>query len=99
MRLPATARSVEGNGSTDPLTQALEHQLSHPATSPEFDLHRGVNQVLADLGMTTADCCCKLAFYGRDPILPSRIRFGTITASSPGSPSSAISRLLRKSAL
>src|SRR6516164_2187997 len=30
---PATAQSVEGNGSTDLLTKALEYQLSHPATS------------------------------------------------------------------
>src|SRR5262249_38775941 len=50
---PATARSVETNGSTDPLTKALDYQLSHPATSPEFDLHRGLNEVLANVAMTT----------------------------------------------
>ena len=47
---PATARSVETNGATDPLTKALQYQLSHPATSPEFDLHRGVNEVLGRCG-------------------------------------------------
>src|SRR5262249_27179238 len=57
---PATARSLERSGATDPLTKALEYQLSHPATSPEFDLHRGVNEVLADVGMTTADSGGKL---------------------------------------
>jgi len=95
MRLPATARSVEGNGSTDPLTAALEYQLSHPATSPEFDLHRGVNQVLADIGMTTADCGGKLAFYGRDPILPGRIRFGTLAALGLAARSVAVAALWR----
>ena len=77
---PATARSVETNGSTDPLTKALEYQLSHPATSPEFDLHRGVNEVLANVGMTTADSGGKLSFYGADPIIPSPDRFGTMAA-------------------
>src|SRR5215469_9495370 len=77
---PATARSVETNGSTDPLTKALEYQLSHPATSPEFDLHRGVNEVLADVGITTADSGGKLSFYGADPIIPSPHRFGTMAA-------------------
>src|SRR5262249_25211632 len=57
---PAAARSVETNGSTDPLTKALEYQLSHPATSPDFDLHRRLNEVLANVGMTTADSGGKL---------------------------------------
>src|SRR5262249_48814337 len=64
---PAAARSVQRNGSTDPLTKALESRLSHPTTSPEFDLHRGVNEVLADVGMTTADSGGTLSFYGQDP--------------------------------
>ena len=76
----AAARSVETNGSTDPLTKALEYQLSHPATSSDFDLHRGVNEVLADVGMTTADSGGKLSFYGADPIIPSPHRFGTMAA-------------------
>jgi crotonobetainyl-CoA:carnitine CoA-transferase CaiB-like acyl-CoA transferase/DNA-binding beta-propeller fold protein YncE len=77
---PATARSVETNGSTDPLTKALVYQLSHPATSPEFDLHRGLNEVLANVAMTTADSGGKLSFYGADPIIPSPHRFGTMAA-------------------
>src|SRR6516164_5002454 len=76
----ATAKSVETNGSTDPLTKALEYQLSHPATSPDFDLHRGLNEVLANVGMTTADSGGKLSFYGADPIIPSPHRFGTMAA-------------------
>src|SRR5262249_47537096 len=41
----AVARAVETNGAADPLTKALEHQLSNPATSAEFDFHKGVNQI------------------------------------------------------
>jgi hypothetical protein len=91
----ATARSVERNGSTDPLTKALEYQLSHPATSPDFDLRRGVNEVLADVGMTTADSGGTLTFYGQDPILPSPVRFGTMAAIGMAARSVALAALWR----
>jgi crotonobetainyl-CoA:carnitine CoA-transferase CaiB-like acyl-CoA transferase len=68
----------KNKAATDRLTKALEQGLSNPATSPEFDLHQGVNEVLADIDMTTADSGGKLSFYGRDPILPSPVRFGTM---------------------
>src|SRR5262245_50369686 len=92
---PTTARSVVTNGSTNPLTRALEYQLSHPATSPEFDLHRGVNEVLADVGLTTADSGGKLTFYGQDPILPSPFRFGTMAALGMTARSVALAALWR----
>jgi hypothetical protein len=75
-----TDRSVETSGDTDRLTEALEEKLSHPATSPDFDLHAATNEVLKDIGLTTADAGGKLTFSGRDPILPSSIRFGTMAA-------------------
>src|SRR5262249_62431378 len=71
-----TARTSESTR----LTQALEVNLSHPATSPDFDLKKGVNDILADVGMTSDDCGGKLSFYGQDPILPSPVRFGTMAA-------------------
>ena len=73
-------RSVETNGDSDRLTEALKEKLSHPATSPDFDLHEGVNEVLADIGMTIEDSGGELTFYGRDPILPSPMGFGTLAA-------------------
>ncbi len=75
-----TDRSVKTNEAPDRLTETLEQKLSHPATSPDFDLHQGVSEVLADIDMTTADSGGKLSFYGQDPILPSTIRFGTMAA-------------------
>ena len=60
-----TDRSVETNGESNRLTEALEERLSHPATSPDFDLKKGVNEVLADVGMTSDDCGGELSFYGQ----------------------------------
>jgi crotonobetainyl-CoA:carnitine CoA-transferase CaiB-like acyl-CoA transferase len=62
----------------DRITETLVTKLSNPATSSDFDFHKGVNQVLADVGMSAADCGGKLTFYGQDPIVPSRIRFATM---------------------
>src|ERR1700745_2944786 len=75
-----TDRSDERNEATDRLTETLKEKLSHPATSPDFDQHAETNAVLKDIGLTTADAGGKLTFYGRDPILPSPIRFGTLAA-------------------
>ena len=75
-----TDRAVETNGESDRLTAVLEDRLSHPATSPDFDLKKGVNEVLADVGLTSDDCGGELSFYGRDPILQSPLRFGTMAA-------------------
>src|SRR5437588_8409550 len=75
-----TGPSSETSAATDRVTEALEQKLSHPATSPDIDLHQCVNDVLADIDMTTDDSGGKLSFYGRDPILPSPVRFGSMAA-------------------
>jgi len=84
------------NGTPDLLTEPLRTKLSNPDTSPDFDLPQGVNQVLADVGMTTADCGGDLTFYGQDPILPSRIRFGTMAAIGLAARSVALAALWRQ---
>jgi hypothetical protein len=62
----------------DRLTETIVDKLNNPSTSPDFDFHKGVNQVLADVGMSAADSGGQLIFYGQDPIVPSRIRFATM---------------------
>src|ERR1700723_4678327 len=62
------------------LTQTLKTRLTNPVSSPEFDLHAGLNEVLRDVGMTAADSGGKLTFFGQDPIVPSPIRFGSMAA-------------------
>jgi len=52
--------SRKTNAATDRLTEALEEKLTHPATSPDFDLHAARNEVLNDVELTTADAGGKL---------------------------------------
>src|SRR6201993_1461650 len=89
----ATNRPIETNGNGDRLTESLKSKLSNPASSPDFDLHTGTNEVLKYIGLTTADSGGKLTFYGRDPILPSPIRFGTMAAIGLAARSVAVSAL------
>src|SRR3954468_7857406 len=84
------------NAETDRLTETLEEKLSHPATSPEFDLHAETSAVLKDVGLTTADSGGNLTFYGQDPILPSPIRFGTMAAVGLAARSVALAALWRQ---
>jgi len=62
------------------LTDMLQTKLQNPATSPAFDFHRAVDQVLADVGLTAKDSGGKLTFYGQDPIVPSSFKFGAMAA-------------------
>jgi crotonobetainyl-CoA:carnitine CoA-transferase CaiB-like acyl-CoA transferase len=78
------------------LGELLEQRLSRPATSPEFDLKNAVNEVLADVSMTVDDCGGRLEFFGRDPILPSTLRFGTMAAIGLAARSVALAALWKQ---
>src|SRR5260370_26024916 len=62
------------------LTDMLQSKLRAPATTPEFDFHSAVDQVLVDVGLTAKDSGGKLTFYGQDPIVPSGFKFGAMAA-------------------
>src|SRR5262245_7777975 len=62
------------------LTERLKSKLSNPASTPDFDLHGTLNEVLKDVGLTASDSGGKLSFYGQDPIIPSAHRFGAMAA-------------------
>jgi crotonobetainyl-CoA:carnitine CoA-transferase CaiB-like acyl-CoA transferase len=81
---------------SDGLTEALKSKLNNPASSAEFDLKAATDDVLKDVGLTTADSGGKLSFYGSDPILPSSIRFGTAAAIGLAARSVALSALWRQ---
>src|SRR5499433_3766257 len=77
------------------LTGKLQSKLSSPASTPDFDLHGTFNEVLNDVGLTTADSGGKLSFYGQDPIIPSPHRFGAMAAVGLAARSVALAALWR----
>src|SRR3954453_5420978 len=87
---------IETDTATDRLTETLEEKLSRPATSPDIDLHQCVNDVLADIDMTTDDSGGKISFYGQDPILPSPVRFGSMAAIGLAARSVALAALWKE---
>jgi hypothetical protein len=62
------------------LTETLRSNLSNPVTSPDFDLYTALNNVLSGVGLSAADSGGKITFYGKDPIVPSCLRFASIAA-------------------
>lgn len=79
----------------DLLTETIVSKLANPETSPDFDFRGAVNDVLKDVGMSAADTGGKLSFYGRDPIIPSAFRFGTMAAIGLAAKSVAVAALWR----
>jgi crotonobetainyl-CoA:carnitine CoA-transferase CaiB-like acyl-CoA transferase len=79
----------------DLLTEKIVSKLANPVTSSDFDFHGTVNDVLKDVGLSTVDSGGKLSFYGRDPIIPSPHRFGTMAALGSAAKAVAISALWR----
>ena len=77
------------------LTETLEAKLAIPETSSEFDLHKAVNDVLGDVGLTVADGGGKLTFHGQDPIIASPFRFGSMAAIGLAAKSVAVAALWR----
>src|SRR5271154_4438603 len=65
----STSAVKEDTQAPDQLTETIVDKLNNPSTSSDFDFHEGVNQVLADVGMSAADSGGKLTFYGQDPIV------------------------------
>src|SRR5260370_37152512 len=79
----------------DLLTETLQSKLANPDRSSNFDLHGAVDQVLNDVGLSTADTGGKLTLYGSDPILQSPPRFGTIAAVGLAARRGAVAALWR----
>ena len=92
----STTRLEPMNGtSKETLTETLRSTLSNRVTSPQFDLHASVNDVLKDVGLTAADSGGKVTFYGQDPILPSPHRFGATAAVGLAAKTIAVAALWR----
>jgi len=62
------------------LTETLRSNLNNPVSSSEFELYNVLENVLSGVGLSAADSGGKITFYGKDPIVPSRFRFGSMAA-------------------
>jgi len=62
------------------LTETLRSNLNNPVSSSEFELYNALENVLSGVGLSAADSGGKITFYGKDPIVPSRFRFGSMAA-------------------
>ena len=94
MNIATTIQPTEELG-PDLLTDTIVSKLGNPESSSDFDFHGAVNGVLKDVGLSTADSGGKLTFYGRDPIIPSRLRFGTMAAIGLAAKATAVAALWR----
>jgi crotonobetainyl-CoA:carnitine CoA-transferase CaiB-like acyl-CoA transferase len=86
-------RTNDQIASIDRLTESLKSKLRNPVSSPEFDLRAETNEVLKEVGLTTADSGGKLSFFGQDPIIPSPHRFGTMAAVGLAAKATAVAAL------
>src|ERR1700722_11461243 len=89
---PALTHQSSTNGF---LTEMLKSKLANPVSSPELDLLATTNEVLGDVGLTTADSGGGGWFFGQDPILPSPLRFGAMAAIGLAAKSVAAAALWR----
>jgi crotonobetainyl-CoA:carnitine CoA-transferase CaiB-like acyl-CoA transferase len=80
----------------DLLSEVIRSKFANPQRGSDIDLHAATNQVLKDVGMSTADSGGKLTFYGGDPIIPSPHRFGTMAALGLAARSVAVAALWRQ---
>ena len=62
------------------LTGTLTSNLNTPVRSSEFELNALLDRVLSGVGLSTAESGGKITFYGKDPIVPSCLRFGSMAA-------------------
>ena len=76
-------------------TELLRTKLTSPARNSAFDLLGAVDDVLRDVGLTSADTGGKLSFYGQDPIVPSPHRFGSMAAVGLAAKTAAVAALWR----
>ena len=62
MNIAATIQAAE-ELKPDLLTETIVSMLANPVTNSDFDFHGTVNDVLKDVGLSTADSGGKLSFH------------------------------------
>ena len=67
-------------GRLNNLTETLTSNLNNPVSSSEFDLYTTLDKVLGGVGLSATESGGKITFYGKDPIIPSCLRLGSMAA-------------------
>jgi len=80
---------------THALNDALKRSISEPIASDAFDFVAAVNEVLSTVGLSTADTGGALSFSGKDPLIPSVLRFASAAAVTLAAKGVAASALWR----
>ncbi|MDR6547343.1 crotonobetainyl-CoA:carnitine CoA-transferase CaiB-like acyl-CoA transferase [Chryseobacterium rhizosphaerae] len=62
------------------LEKIIQNNLDNRLTTDEFDLHAETEYILNTVGASLSDFGGKLSFYGKDPIIPSVLRYGAQSA-------------------
>ncbi|TPG56547.1 CoA transferase [Sphingomonas glacialis] len=74
-------------------TQQLEYNLANRSHTSDFDMAAETEAVLNSVGASTADSGGALSFYGKDPIVPSVVRFGAMAAVAMAAKSTMIASI------
>lgn len=61
-------------------TRKLEFNLANRAVDSDFDVAGETEALLASVGASSSESGGALSFYGKDPIVPSVVRFGSFAA-------------------
>jgi crotonobetainyl-CoA:carnitine CoA-transferase CaiB-like acyl-CoA transferase len=80
----------------DKFTQQLEYNLANRSTTSEFDMAVETEAVLNSVGASSSDSGGVLSFYGKDPIVPSVVRFGAMAAIALATKSLMIASIWRE---
>ncbi|MDR2236853.1 MAG: CoA transferase [Chryseobacterium sp.] len=62
------------------LEKLIQDNLKNKLTTDDFDLHGETEYILNTVGASLKDFGGKLTFYGKDPIIPSVLRYGAQSA-------------------
>ncbi len=62
------------------LEKIIRANLQNKATDSEFDIHAETERLLNTIGASLNEFDGKLTFYGKDPIIPSVLRYGAFSA-------------------
>ncbi|AZA84027.1 carnitine dehydratase [Chryseobacterium lactis] len=77
------------------LQKTIQHNYDNRLKTDDFDLHAETESILNLVGASLKDFGGKLTFYGKDPIVPSVIRYGAQSAIALAAKSAQIADIWR----